>query len=281
MNLKYSFLGALSVLALIGAGCTQNISLNGTSGFDSEKNEPKVEVLGAGSKVFAQWKDQTWYHGTINNICDQGFNVIFDDGNQKCVGEGQVFFDKSPKEDQLKVGSKVIAKWTGTAYYDAEVIKMNGANYTVRYYDKMERDVSLSELILDIRTQVRGGEEAEKGRVVVGDFKVGDKVVAEWVSADALYLAEIIGSCEKGVNVKYYDDAEKCLAENQILFDVAPTTRQDVGTKVLVRDSNTNNFFVGEITKVGGEGYEVKYNAYGKEETKDFEPENVRVDNRR
>ena len=281
MNVKYSLLGIVAILALLGAGCTQSISLNNNANGNSQKQIDTQKTLGVGSKVFAEWKDKTWYHGTVNNTCEQGFNILFDDGNQKCVSQDQVFFDKSPNVEDVKVGTKVIAKWTGIAYYDAEVIKIIGDKYTVRYYDGMERDVTLSEMVLDTRTQVRGGEEAEKGKVVVGDFKVGDKVVAEWVSADALYSAEIIGNCEKGVNVRYYDEKEKCLAENQLLADVAPTTRQEVGTKVLVRDSNTNNFFAGEITKVGGEGYEIKYNAYGKEETKDFEPENVRVDNRK
>jgi len=281
MNVKYSLLGVLAVLALLGAGCTQSISLNNTNNTNSQKQIDKQKTLGIGSTVFAEWKDKTWYHGTVNNTCEQGFSILFDDGNQKCVSQNQIFFDKSPNVEDIKVGTKVIAKWTAIAYYDAEVIKISGDYYTVRYYDKMERDVQLSELVLDMRTQVRGGEDSEKGKVIVGDFKVGDKVVAEWVSADALYSAEIIGSCENGVNVKYYDDAEKCLAENQLLADVAPTTRQEVGTKVLVRDSNTNNFFVGEITKVGGEGYEIKYNAYGAEKIEDFEPENVRVDNRR
>ena len=279
MNLKYSFFGLIAVLALVGAGCTQSVSFNSGTNVNSGKQVDRQKVLGVGSKVFAEWQDKTWYHGSVTATCDAGFNVLFDDGDQKCVSENQIFLANVPTSDQVKVGTKVIAKWSGIAYYDAEVIKMSGDNYTVKYYDKMERDVPLSDLVLDNRTEVRGGE-SEMGKQV-GKFKVGDKVVAEWVNADALYSAEVIGSCEKGVNVRYYDDAEKCLGENQVLLDVAPTNKLEVGTKVLVRDSNTNNFFVGEVVSVSGDNYEVKYDAYGTEETKDFAPENVRGDSRK
>lgn len=281
MYKKYLFT-VLASLTLLGAGCTSNININTNSLFD-KKVEVEDNSLKVGSAVFAEWKDKTWYRGTINATCENGFDVLFLDNTSKCVTELQILRDKLPNTADLQVGSKVIAKWTANAYYDAEIIKVNPNNFTVRYYDKLERDVIIEELILDTRVEVRGNLDTQKtGEILKDNFKAGDKVIAEWMTANSLYVATIIGICDKGLNVKYYDNAEKCLATSQIAMDLpAEKDTLAVGTKVLVRDSNTNNFFAGEISKIVGTNYETKFLIYGDEAVKVLPISQLRLDTRK
>ncbi|OGH83645.1 MAG: hypothetical protein A2488_01100 [Candidatus Magasanikbacteria bacterium RIFOXYC12_FULL_32_21b] len=285
MNIKISLVSALAVLSLLGAGCTQSISLNSdsTGGFNFGKKDVQKESdeLGIGSKVFAEWKENTWYEGSIDNTCENGFNIYFVDNTTKCASTSEILKNKMLKVEEIKVGTKVIAKWTTKAYYDAEVIKITGDRYTVRYYDKMERDVTLDEMILDTRTAVRG-DETEVGQMLKDNFKVGDVVIVEWMTADSLYSAKIQGVCDKGLTVKYYDNAEKCLETSQIILDV-PATKDAllVDTEVLVRDTNTSNFYAGKITKIVGANYEVKYKLYGDEVTKTLAITQLRIDSRK
>jgi len=84
------------------------------------------------------------------------------------------------------------------------------------------------------------------------------------------------------LTVKYYDNAEKCLETSQIILDV-PATKDilQADTKVLVRDTNTNNFFAGKITKVIGVNYEVVYKLYGDEVIKTLPIAQLRIDSRK
>jgi hypothetical protein len=145
----------------------------------------------------------------------------------------------------------------------------------------MERDVTLEELVLDTRKDVRG-DENKIGQALKDGFKSGDSVIAEWVTPNGLYMATVIGVCDKGLNVKYYDEAEKCLATSQMILDVpAKVADLQVGTNVLVRDSNTKNFLVGKITKLVGVEYEVSYNSFGNDVTKVLGIEQFRLDARK
>ncbi|MFA7244744.1 MAG: hypothetical protein WC070_01020 [Candidatus Magasanikbacteria bacterium] len=286
MYKRYLFT-VLASFTLLGAGCTSSININTNSFFD-KKVEVEDTSLKVGSAVFAEWKDKTWYKGTINATCEGGFDVLFLDNTNKCVTELQILRDKLPNIADLQVGSKVIAKWTANAYYDAEIIKVNPNNFTVRYYDKLERDVVLDEIILDNRVEVRGTVELQKtseiktSEILKDNFKAGDKVIAEWMTSNSLYSATIIGICEKGLNIKYYDNAEKCLATSQIVIDLpAEKDTLAVGTKVLVRDSNTNNFFAGEISKIVGTNYETKFLIYGDEAVKVLPISQLRLDTRK
>lgn len=119
-------------LLLIGAGC-------GASGF-------KV-----GDSVYAEWVPKTWYAGTIDGTCDKGYHVSFDDGDDKCVSENQLVQNDIPAKSKISVGTNVLAKWTGTPFYDATVIEIDGDTYKVQYYDGVKYDVGLSGLRLDPR----------------------------------------------------------------------------------------------------------------------------------
>lgn len=102
-------------------------------------------------KVYGEWASKTWYDGTINRTCDAGFNVKFSDGGEKCLSEAQLIMDKAPSASKVTVGTKVIAKWTGAAYYDADVIAKTDDKVKVKYYDGVEYEISTSEVRLDPR----------------------------------------------------------------------------------------------------------------------------------
>jgi hypothetical protein len=105
-----------------------------------------------GDKVFGEWISKTWYAGTIDKTCDAGFSIKFTDGSEKCLSEAQLIKDKEPGASALSVGTKVIAKWTGSAFYDAEIAEKNSDKFKVKYYDGVEYEVSADELRLDPRT---------------------------------------------------------------------------------------------------------------------------------
>lgn len=104
-----------------------------------------------GDKVFGEWASKTWYAGVINKTCEGGFNVTFTDGGEKCLPESQLVQDKAPSPSKVDAGTKVIAKWTGAAYYDAEVLTKNDDKVKVKYYDGVEYEVMTSEVRLDPR----------------------------------------------------------------------------------------------------------------------------------
>lgn len=105
-----------------------------------------------GDKVFGEWAGKTWYAGMIDKTCEGGFNVTFTDGGQKCLPETQLIKDKAPSASKVDVGTNVIAKWTGAAYYDAEVIAKTDDKVKVKYYDGVEYEVTTNEVRLDPRS---------------------------------------------------------------------------------------------------------------------------------
>lgn len=103
-----------------------------------------------GDKVFGEWASKTWYAGEIDRTCDGGFNVKFTDGGEKCLPEAQLIEDEVNK---VNVGTKVIAKWTGSAYYDAEIISKTDDKVKVKYYDGVEYEVNADEIRVDPRAK--------------------------------------------------------------------------------------------------------------------------------
>lgn len=104
-----------------------------------------------GDNVYGEWASKTWYAGTIDRTCEDGFNVKFSDGGEKCLPEAQLIADEVPSASKLSPGTKVIAKWTGSAYYDAEILSKANDKVKVKYYDNVEYEVSNTEVRLDPR----------------------------------------------------------------------------------------------------------------------------------
>lgn len=107
-------------------------------------------TINVGDAVFAEWSTKSWYAGTIDDTCEAGYHVVFTDGGDKCVSEQQIILDRTQK--RVSPGDKVIAQWTGDAYYDAEVVSRIGDNVKVKYYDGVEYEVLSTQVRLDPRT---------------------------------------------------------------------------------------------------------------------------------
>ncbi len=134
MRINRSLFGGLAMsLLLLGAGCSSGLS--------------------AGDQVYAEWVPKTWYTASVTGTCDAGYQVEYDDGTKKCHGAVQLIKDKPASRGDVQVGTKVIAKWTGTPYYDAEVIEISDGTYKVQYYDGVKYDVSLQQMRLDPRVE--------------------------------------------------------------------------------------------------------------------------------
>ncbi len=130
--------GIITILILAGLAVLSFFVMNG-SGY------------AVGDKVFGEWASKTWYAGEIDKTCEEGFNVKFKDGGEKCLPASQLIKDKTPSTSKLDIGTKVIAKWTGAAYYDAEVLSKNGEKVKVKYYDTVEYEINTNEVRLDPR----------------------------------------------------------------------------------------------------------------------------------
>jgi hypothetical protein len=131
MNAKRALTAVATALVLVGAGC------GAASNF------------AVGDDVYSEWTSKSWYTASVTKTCDKGWEVKYDDGSTKCNSEAELIMDKAPKK--AKVGDKVIAKWTGSAYYDATVDSINEDVYTVKYYDGVTYDVAANELRFDPR----------------------------------------------------------------------------------------------------------------------------------
>ncbi len=121
---KISTIGLLmaSMFILVAAGCQKELAVN--------------------DSVLALWNATSWWEGTIGATCDGGFSVKWADGSTPtCIVKANVLAKRVPEAGSVKVGDVLLAKWTGSAFYDAKVTKIDGAAYTVEYTsDKSTKD---------------------------------------------------------------------------------------------------------------------------------------------
>lgn len=261
MNYKLPLVTVATALLLMGASCTSiNVSPNVQS-----NNTPieQVSDFAVGNSVLALWTTQTWYQATIDSVCESGFNVTYYDGTKKCLAKSDLIKDKIPSASSLTVGTKVIAQWTGTAYYDAEIIKITGQNYTVRYYDNVEKDLLANQMRLDPRP-IGGAMVPVETEInttsTANTFVIGDKILAEWTTNTTLYSANITATCDSGFNVKYYDSYEKCLKTNQIMKDIpSATSSYQVSSKVVAQYGSANVYYPAIVTAISGNNISIKY----------------------
>lgn len=155
---KLLLLSALS-LTLVLAGCnTAPVVEEEEETPVVEEEEPAMEeeeaeeaAFEVGDQVFAEWTPNNWFLGEIEGTCEEGFNVAYDDGNEKCHAEDEIILDEVPEASEIEVGSAVIADWSGAQYYNAEVTAIEGEMYSLKYYDNFTKDVKIDDLRLDPR----------------------------------------------------------------------------------------------------------------------------------
>ena len=248
MRFNRSFFGGLAFsLLLIGGGCAGSAS-----------------QFAVGDNVYGEWTSQKWYAGTIDKTCDAGFNVKYDDGDESCLAPDQLIHNVAPKKNQVKVGTTVIAKWTGTPFYDATVASIDGDTYKVKYYDGVEYDVTLEGLRLDpnpgkstykkpaAKVEVTTTNTASAGEA--GKFTAGTPVKAIWKSDGKFYSGKIGAANADGTYDVNWDDGT-----TQSKTSVA-NIRHKVGTAVDAVWHTSGNHWSAKISKVNSDGtYEVTW----------------------
>ena len=96
-------------------------------------------------RVLAEWANSAWYAGKIASSCDDGYQVLYDDGDTKCAAVHEIIADDAPDSNDVEVGTLVLAAW-GSAYYPAKVTTIDGSEYSVEYFDGDEGTLDLGQL---------------------------------------------------------------------------------------------------------------------------------------
>lgn len=86
--------------------------------------------VGVGDTVLAYWKEgDAYFIGTAVEKMGGGFLIVFEDGDTAVVDKSKV------RSNDIKVGSKVIARWTDGEYYNGTVAKVVGRAFYIHYDD--------------------------------------------------------------------------------------------------------------------------------------------------
>lgn len=180
MNKKFSFVGVLGVLALVGAGCSATtddavVSDTATNVVSEQEtnseavNEPETSgestvaetvtppAYNVGDAVMVDL-GYGWYEGKVEDFaCDAGFYVRYKGLSASCITEDKLVKPVAPSATALVVGAKVIANIgkgemfggkTIFPYYSAEVTAVSGEKYTVKDNSKKEYTLTADKIYL-------------------------------------------------------------------------------------------------------------------------------------
>ena len=113
-------------LVLVGAGCAS----------------PRTAVaadVSVGDSVLAYWQEaDAYFIATVVERQGKGYLVVFEDGDLAAVAGSKI------RKNNLKAGSKVIARWTDGKYYGGTVAKTVGRAFYIHYADGSKRWVPWS-----------------------------------------------------------------------------------------------------------------------------------------
>jgi len=185
MNKKFSLVAALSVLALVGAGCstvsddtmkstsddtvvsngdtmeqteTTSVHENTTGGDNLMQEETKTSAAyNVGDDVMVDL-GYGWYEGKVEDFaCDAGYYVRYRGLSASCITEDKLVKPVAPSADSLVVGAKVIANidkgemFGGKEifpYYSGEITAVNASTYTVKDNSNKEREITIDKIYL-------------------------------------------------------------------------------------------------------------------------------------
>ncbi|OGH86600.1 MAG: hypothetical protein A2493_02910 [Candidatus Magasanikbacteria bacterium RIFOXYC12_FULL_33_11] len=186
MNKKFSLVAALSVLALVGAGCStvsddtvkstsdDTVVSNGdtmektettsvdenTTGEDTTtvvENTVTSVAYNVGDVVMVDL-GYGWYEGKVEDFaCEAGFYVRYRGLSASCITEDKLVKPVAPSAESLVVGAKVIANidkgemFGGKEifpYYSGEITAVNASTYTVKDNSKKEREITIDKIYL-------------------------------------------------------------------------------------------------------------------------------------
>jgi hypothetical protein len=106
-----------------------------------------ADTFKEGDVVWAEWEPNAWFRGKIAKKTDKGYQVNFDDGDVADVEVTKITFDKEPKKENLKVGVRVLAKWSDDLFYPGKIaeVKADG-NYAIDFEDGDKGDAALKDI---------------------------------------------------------------------------------------------------------------------------------------
>jgi hypothetical protein len=105
-------------------------------------------ALPNGTVVFAEWSENSWYRGTIAEMCADGYLITYDDGDTKCCTLAEIVLDAIPDYSEVDVESRVLAQWDMGQFYPGTVSSLSDGKYVVTYDDGDRSTVSLSQIRL-------------------------------------------------------------------------------------------------------------------------------------
>jgi hypothetical protein len=217
--------------------------LNGPAKQSLDLGEPlKDSNWRIGDRVLARFVDFFWYPGTILNMGERGYHILFDNGDQHVVPDIGLMALTVEDGEQLYIRPKSEPQ---RVYTPATITRVDGEKLDVELEDGAE----------EINTRV---SRARFWRCPVGvpsfPFEEGDRVLA--FDGDlCIYPAEILTiEDEERIVVQYLDGPERMLTPELIKKCDLKT-----GMKIECRWGGAPHFFPGTLAKIDGERIFVKY----------------------
>ena len=113
-----------------------------------------------GDVVLADWYQDNWHVGKVLAECkvdgeNAGWTVDFEDNfydssegkEAVCYTLERIVLNVAPVVGKFKVGDKLLAEWVEDAFYTAELLKVEGDKYVVKFLaDGWESDVAIDKL---------------------------------------------------------------------------------------------------------------------------------------
>jgi len=213
------------------------------------------QALEVGDAVWAQWRPNDWYPGTLTEETSLGFVVAFSDvTGVEDVAEDLpvsaeilmplIVIDRAPDAGQVKIGTRVLAEWPEDRwYYPATIVTASEEGlYDIQFDDGDVGTVDLSQLRL----------RSEPSQPAIAPA-VGDVVWAQWEPGD-WYPGTLTDKSDIGFHVVYDDESEQDLPPSLIVVVHAVGAGQvQVGTRVLAQWTD-ERFYPGTVLSVAEDG---------------------------
>lgn len=176
MDKKFYLVATLSMLALVGAGCSS--TSDDVSDVKSNESMNKIEVSDVVTEPVVNKVEEVvvvpasyvvgedvmvdlgygWYEGKVEDFaCDAGFYVRYRGLSASCITEDKLVKPVAPNATELVVGTKVIANIgksemfggkTIFPYYSGEITAVSGSTYTVKDNSKKEYSLTIDKIYL-------------------------------------------------------------------------------------------------------------------------------------
>ena len=200
-----------------------------------------------GDRVLGRWYDLFWYPATILAVGTKGVHLLFDDGDQRIVG------DQGLMPLHIEEGEEVFIRVKNQPqriYTPGRVTRVQGEII----------DVDLEDGTQEANHKV---SRARFWRCPVGvrsvSFDEGDRVWATDIDGFT-YPAEVLSMEEDKIIVQFLDGPERMLTPELVRpFELKP------GTAVACRWKAGQNYFPGKVTEIQGDRVHIAYDDGDKE----------------